>query len=308
MEQTCNLCGSKHSEHLHRISRFKKSFAVHRCTDCGLIFMKPMPTDRQIAEMYSREYFEGSGRSGAFTYTDERKNRRGYLAVNRARIKKISRYAPPPGEFLDVGASFGALLDAAAESGYRTTGMDLSHYAIEHLKTSPHTALYGSPGEAELPEKHYRAVTMIEVIEHLKDPAKALLNIRSAMQDDGVLVIQTANMDGRQAQKAGGDYHYYLPGHLHYFSRNTLSELLCSCGFDVLKVYYPCEFGLLPKLRKSRGDFHSLKDYLRWFKTAAYHLRSKIHFRDFALTSGMVVYAKPSVGNDIRPFAVRDRL
>lgn len=299
MNRCCNLCRGTDTVELYTITRFTRPFTVHRCSGCGLIFTKPMPAPDELAKLYDREYFTGSSKPGAFVYTDERKNPRGYQAVNRARIKKIiSCLGRRSGNFLDVGASFGALLDAAAEAGFRTSALELSPYAVDHLQKSAHRVYTGSPESTRLPEKEFCVITMIELIEHLADPTAALCNIRRAITPDGLLVIQTANMDGRQARRAGSSYHYFLPGHLHYFSRRTLTTMLEKCGFQVKKVYYPCEFGLLPKLQKSRGEFIRARDYLKWFKTASYHLRSKIHPGKFALTSGMVVYAEPSVGYD----------
>jgi SAM-dependent methyltransferase len=138
----------------------------------------------------------------------------------------------------------------------------------------------------------FHIVSMIEVIEHLPDPRAALTELARVMHPEGLLIIQTANMDGLQAKRAGEAYHYFLPGHLVYFSRKTLTRLLLECGFENTAIFYPCEFGLLPKLKKSRGNFKTLPDYRAWFRIAWYHLRSKIHWGDFALTSGMVVYAR----------------
>ena len=98
-------------------------------------------------------------------------------------------------------------------------------------------------------------------------------------------------MDGWQAQKAKERYHYFLPGHLSYFSAQNLSHTLYTIGFSKVKIYYPVDFGLLPKLRKSRGDFSTLKDYVKWFTIALYHLKSKIKWKGQPLTSSMVVYA-----------------
>ena len=67
---------------------------------------------------------------------------------------------------------------------------------------------------------------------------------------------------------------------------------LKGCGFDSIIVFQPVEFGLLPKLKKSRGSFLSPWDYRAWARIAAYHWLSKIHFGDFALTSSMVIYAR----------------
>lgn len=299
MERPCPVCGSAKSGLLWTIDRFDHPFDIHRCHACGLIFMQPLRVSKTLEEMYDETYYTGEAGTGRYTYLDERRNPRGHRAVNRARIRCLIRLHRKlhPAEskrklaFLDVGCSFGALVHEAEAAGCLAHGIDVSDYAVKEgaregldLKKAVPEALpdFGDPLDL---------VSMIEVIEHLPDPKAALCSIARAMRPGGIILIQTANMDGRQAKRAGPSYHYFLPGHLVYFSLRTLGLLLDQAGFRLIRVSYPCEFGLIPKLRKSRGNFTSVLDYRKWITIAWYHLKSKIHWGSFALTSGMVVHA-----------------
>ena len=300
----CILCGSERAAPLWTISRFKRPFDVHRCPACGLIFMHPIPGAEELAGIYSEEYYTASAGEKHYTYLDERKNPRGHRAVNRARLKRALREirktfpSSDPPNFLDVGCSFGALVQEANALGCRGCGIDISAYAAEHAQSEGLDVRRADP--VNIPDfgvqPGFHIVSMIEVIEHLPDPRAALAEIARVMAPEGLLILQTANMDGRQARKAGPEYHYYLPGHLYYFSRKTLTRLLEECGFEKIKAFSPCEFGLLPKLKKSRGTFESARGYLRWFAIAWYHAKSKFHWGNFALTSGMVLYARRKRG------------
>jgi len=262
--------------------------------------MHPIPGPEELAAIYNEEYYTAPAEKERYTYLDERKNPRGHRAVNAARIKRALRFTlfrsvrGSELSFLDIGCSFGALVQEAQAQGCRACGIDISAYAVEYAHSQGLDVRRAAPDaipDFGLPSG-FHIVTMIEVIEHLPDPRAALCEIARVMSPEGLLIIQTANMDGQQAKKAGPNYHYYLPGHLYYFSRKTLTKLLEECGFDRVRVFYPCEFGLLPKLKKSRGTFQSLRDYLAWPRILWYHLKSKIHWGNFALTSGMVVYAR----------------
>lgn len=297
--QACTLCGSEESILLFEIDRFRLPFPIHRCRNCGLIFMKPFFSDQAIADFYNEEYFTGQGGEGAYVYTDERRDRRRFAAVYNARIRRVLRALHTKTgtgmQFLDVGCAFGGLLEAAARQGFSATGMDIAPCALQEVAQRGRQTIAGSPESVALPADRFHAVTMIEVIEHLKAPRHALENILNSLRPGGLLVVQTANMDGMQARRAGAAYHYFLPGHLHYFSRRTLGRLLEEVGFRRLRFFHPCEFGLYPKLVKSRADFKRARDYLRWLRIAWYHSTSKIHWGQFALTSGMVVYARKPV-------------
>jgi len=291
----CDLCGEKNREKAFSITSSVPAFEVSRCPSCGHLFLDPPVTGKALEALYNEEYFTGKA---AFSYTDERQNIAGFRAVADARIRGIlkrSGWKSGKGKkLLDIGCSFGSLLDAAARAGFSTYGLDISRCAVEEVRNKGHAAEQGTPETVSIPGTPLDVATMVEVIEHLASPSKALQKIAAALKPGGLILIQTANMDGRQAVKAGADYHYFLPGHLHYFSRKTLTRLLQQSGYNRIRYHYPCEFGLLPKLRKSRAAFSRRRHYLAWLRIARYHLMSKIHFRNFAFTSGMVITARRS--------------
>ena len=132
---------------------------------------------------------------------------------------------------------------------------------------------------------------MIELLEHEKNPAHAVRESYRLLKKNGLLVIQTANMDGMQARILKDNYAYYMPGHVSYFTKRSLTYILKKAGFRKIKIYFPVEFGLLPKLLKSRYSFKSYFDYLKWLRISYYHFISKIRFGNFAATSSMVIYA-----------------
>ncbi len=283
----CPLCGSAATENHHSIDRAFPTFKVDRCLKCGFIFMNPAFTDAVIRSFYSEDYYTGRA---DYSYVDERKGRRYFDFVYNARIKSIHRYVKS-GSFLDVGASFGGLMKAAS-AYYSPFGIELSPYsseaASEYSGGRVHT---GTLEDCPFEQNFFSVITMIEVIEHIKGPAAAIRSCFSLLRPGGVLVIQTANMAGRQARIEGKAYGYYLPGHLSYFTKSSLSRALKTAGFSRIKVFHPVDFGLIPKLKKSRGSFNSLRDYSAWFRIAFYHLKSKIRFGSFCLTSSMTVYA-----------------
>jgi hypothetical protein len=98
-------------------------------------------------------------------------------------------------------------------------------------------------------------------------------------------------MDALQAKILKEKYAYFMPGHFSYFTKSNLEGLLRRTGFKRIKIFYPVEFGLLPKLLKSRYNFNSYLEYVKWLRIAYYHYISKIRFGNFAATSSMVIYA-----------------
>jgi 2-polyprenyl-3-methyl-5-hydroxy-6-metoxy-1,4-benzoquinol methylase len=283
----CPLCKSGDIKHHYIIKKYKPQFKVDKCTHCGFIFMNPRFKDSVIKKMYNEAYYCGSA---DYSYYDERQALKysKYVWINR--IKKITQYAQN-GNFLDVGCAFGGLLKCASEY-YIPFGIEFSAYSGSHVKSLFGNNIHiGSLSDHPFKSNFFSAITMIELIEHLSDPAAAVSECFRLLKNNGLFVLQTANMNGLQAKLLKDKYAYFMPGHLSYFTKSNLVCLLRRAGFKKIKIFYPVEFGLLPKLLKSRYQFKSCIDYLKWFRIIYYHLISKIRFRDFAVTSSMVIYA-----------------
>ncbi len=285
--EDCPLCGSARINFLYDIEEYQLPFRVDRCSECGFIFQNPRFTDGTINSFYDEEYFKGSA---DYAYHDERKIKEFARHVWKERIKVLHRHVPS-GNFLDIGASFGGLMEEAGKF-YYPYGIELSNFAGSEAKKIPGATVHiGTLTNHPFEGRFFSAITMIEVIEHLPEPVAAVEEAFRLLQKGGVLVIQTANMKGQQAKKLGRDYNYFMPGHISYFSQQNLTELLKKTGFSSVKIFRPVEFGLLPKLLKSRGTFSGIRDYRAWLRITGYHLKSKIHWKNYSTTSSMVLYA-----------------
>ena len=257
-----------------------------KCHQCGLLAIAP---DARIPEdiLYTENYYNGTD---VFSYKDERKQEYYEKFVWNARIKNIKIFKQQ-GNFLDIGSSFGGLLAAAKSSGFNPTGLEVSAFSANYSKNRGIPTIQKNFLAARLPENSFDVVTMIEVLEHLSNPAKVFSKLQKIINKNGLLIIQTANFDAWQAIDQGPDYHYFLPGHYYYYNKDLLTRILKENGFHKFIFYPGVDFGLLPKLLKSRGNFKSVFDYLSWFKIAFYHLKSGIIYKNKPLTSSMVLYA-----------------
>jgi SAM-dependent methyltransferase len=87
---------------------------------------------------------------------------------------------------------------------------------------------------AELPERHFDAIVMADVIEHLADPAGALTRARGLLREGGVLCLVAPDAGSAVARALGARWWSVIPTHVHYFTRVSLARLLRHCGFDVI--------------------------------------------------------------------------
>ncbi|MGC8963822.1 MAG: class I SAM-dependent methyltransferase [Brevinematia bacterium] len=284
----CKVCGS--SDISFYLRSYYYSFDVFRCNSCGIMFRFPLPTKEEITSMYEEGYYSGKN---AYSYVDER-NMKGSQVVWEERVKKlISIYSSEnrfnPRNILDVGCSFGGFLETAKRFGLEPYGVEISEYSANYALSRGLKIYRGHIDEVELPRDHFDIITLVEVIEHLDDPLKTLKKLFYSNSKGGIILIQTANIEGGQSKFFGNKYHYYLPGHLHYFSNKTLRKLLLEVGYKKVLEFYPVEFGLLPKVVKVYLNNKGIVRYLKILKASIYHFLGRIKIGDFALMSSMVM-------------------
>lgn len=314
----CPVCGGNATAFKYTIVRH--GFDVWLCQGCQSEFRHPLP--HKADAFYDEGYYTGTS---AFNYQDERKQEYYHNFVHNARLRTLRRFllglhpnvayghirvqastsASQRPKFLDVGCAFGALVRAAAQS-FEAAGLDVSDYAVRegnklsaglgsnarlyrgdltHLPKDKTARKFFAPGS-------FAAITLIEVAEHLTTPRAALAEAYRLLQPGGVLVIQTANFEGWQAVEDSSDYHYYLPGHLVYYTATGLKQMLAQIGFTEFKEFFPVDFPLWAKWRKAWGDVRKFSDLKRFWYMSLYHLKSKLRRGGRPLTSSYVLYAK----------------
>lgn len=282
----CPLCASNVIRY-HLNIEASPAFSTSICADCGFIFMNPPFSPKTIHSFYQEGYYTGKA---DFAYTDERQTEYFSAYVHRARLKTIARFVPR-GRLLDIGSSFGLFLKAAADR-YEPWGVELSEYAANWAAENVGAHIFHGSFDSFRPEIRYDVITAIEVIEHIADPVAFIEKCCSLLNPNGLLVLQTADMSAWQALSAGARYHYFLPGHLSYFTEQNLTDALIRAGFRTVRAFRPVDFSLIAKLRKSRGGFKKLGDYAAWLRIARYHLAGHFRIHGRHLTSSMVLYAQ----------------
>jgi len=119
-----------------------------------------------------------------------------------------------PTRLLDVGCGGGLAAEALARAGLDVTGIDAAAEVIEAART--HAAGLALPlayraitAEALLAEgESFGAITALEVIEHVADPAAFLATLVDLLEPGGVLCLSTLNRTRRSylMAKFGAEY------------------------------------------------------------------------------------------------------
>jgi SAM-dependent methyltransferase len=228
----CRVCGSEEFR-----SQFREgSHEVRRCVECGFVWVSPRLEDAELLALYNSERYWRSDSPRTVGYGDYRGEARLYLRTFRRRLDRALRDGPHGGRALDVGCGAGYSLEVLAERGFDVHGVEVSETIareaqarlgaervhIGTLDTSPHP-----PGSFEL-------VTMWDVVEHVVDPRALLEHARRLLRPDGLLVLETQNVDSLFARLLGRRWHHYKHDeHLSHFAPASLSRLLQETGLRV---------------------------------------------------------------------------
>jgi len=214
----CSLCGST-----QRSVRFREEpFAVVRCAGCGLVYVTPRVSPESLPDLYDDSYWRSECPSQR-GYGDYLADEPLYLRTFRRRLRALAPHLPPPGRALDVGCAAGFFLKVLHENGWEAIGVE----------PSPVMAC------------HAREVAGFEVYERLEAPSLAagdfdLAALRRAwdlLRPEGVLVLETQNVESRFARLLGRRWqHYKHLEHLYHFSPSTLRELLGRADFEVREI------------------------------------------------------------------------
>lgn len=268
----------------HSTGKFK-DLSIYKCDTCSLQALYPRPDQKNL---YTEDYYNGNSE---YSYIDERNQKKYFSYVWDSRLSNIQKYVKE-GNFLDIGSSFGGFLERAKNFGYNVFGVEISKYASEYANKELGIPTFnGNLFEAKFPDHFFSVITMIEVIEHIENPKLFFYELTRILKPGGLLLLQTANFEGWQAINEGSNYHYYMPGHVYYYSNSNLKNILTQFGFSRFFSYFGVDFSLLAKLKKSRAGFTRILDYLKWFRISYYHILSKFKKKGYPLTSSYVLYA-----------------
>jgi SAM-dependent methyltransferase len=181
--------------------------------------------------------------------------RSGEESFNRGIRKAILRFKRR-GVVLDVGCGTGNFLRCMRESGFAVNGIEPSQMGREYAEPTQKLEIFAGMVEEYLlmnPGRKFDVVTLLNVLEHVRDPREMLLKLRTLMAPDALLAVVVPDArfhallgGARQVLRISDPYWlekskgflsgFKLPDHLSSFGPDTISLLLQRCGFRVVAL------------------------------------------------------------------------
>ncbi len=208
--------------------------ALRRCAECG----------QWVSSCTEHQYIDALARfdNAAGTSPDARSLAR-HAAVSTQRLRKMLAVAGKPAaavRLLDVGCSTGAFLLTARELGCTVEGVEPSADAAATARDAGLNVFTGYLEDARFADATFDAATLIEVLEHLRDPRALLAECRRILKPGGVLLITTPNAASWTAGVMGSRWDgfslYAMGGHVSFFSPRSLRIISGRSGFEVARI------------------------------------------------------------------------
>jgi len=161
-----------------------------------------------------------------------------YNNLNEKQFKTFSSNLTRETKYLEIGCSFGGILNRVANTGVTIChGIEPNRADTQFLlENNKKAKIFNTTFEkAELQSAYYDMVVGIEVLEHVISPRSFLNKCFDVLQENGLLHIEVPNHRDvilSTYKNSGYRGFYYHKAHIHYFTIDSLLLLCRECSFD----------------------------------------------------------------------------
>lgn len=238
----CHLCGSTDREPVIRVPDYETSndglFQVVRCTECGLHYTYPRPTQESLLEhFYPDDYLCYKPMGSAFLHKLR------MLIYNLPRYRALAAVTPTPRpRVLDVGCADGKFLSYLQENtDWEVMGVEPNRNIADLGRARGLNIIDSTLEEAGFEEASFDIVTMSHVIEHVPDPLRTLKEVARMLVPGGILQSEQPDLDA-PARKIFGRrwWGWHQPRHLSHFTQHTLGRAIEEAGLRI-KGRFQCQ-------------------------------------------------------------------
>jgi SAM-dependent methyltransferase len=246
----CILCSSSASALIRSGVRMAQDMQVRRCLNCGLIFLWPSASEKELEEYYDKSYGDDCG--------DPPVPERYRVGLKDAavRIDRLRGLLGPEKEALEIGSDAGSFLSMAKPRLKRIIGVEPNTGCRRWVEGNLGMTVFPRVDDVIAEGGVYDMIFMFHVLEHMTNPVAFLRRIRALLRPQGRVIVEIPSINDALVsvyRLPSFAHFYYQKAHLFYFSKDTLKRAFNSAGLDV-EIW-----GL---------QHYGLSNHLNWFFTA----------------------------------------
>lgn len=241
---SCNFCNKDDTKLLFakkdKLGLSDDDFKVVQCKNCGLVYINPRPSEKEIAKFYPDTYSwkETLTAESKFTKIIRKLEKFYRYHLLNYETSKVVKLAPSKtGRLLDIGCGTGDRLDIFRRFGFDVYGVEISQsaeYAKNHLGLN---VKQGDVFDAAYPDSFFDIITLHNVLEHTHNPQKVITELKRILKKDGIIAIQVPNINCIQYRLFKQRWAAIdVPRDLYYFNIPLLKKILLKENLEVIKV------------------------------------------------------------------------
>lgn len=172
---------------------------------------------------------------------DQEKANRKREKLNKFILSSFSTLSKGDSIF-EIGSANGETAKFMQDSGYNVTASDVATAFIEATKKLNVNTIKFNVLEDEFKQK-YNGMYCWRVFVHFttEDFTKALTNVYSGLEDNGIFIFNVMNrdikdVDGEMVDFAG-EYYMGAERYYHYFSKNLVDDIIKNIGFNIVSFH-----------------------------------------------------------------------
>lgn len=181
---------------------------------------------------------------------------------------------------LDVGCGTGGVLSYFKKNGLHETGLDLGYDNIQYGRTQHDLNLMCGDinhlDEILEVSIKFDFIILEQTLEHFSDPIGMLKVLRKRLNPDGLLYIGVPGFRNIRQQYDGDLLRYIQFPHLVHFTLSSLSSILNSAGFNLIRGTESISAlaQISPKVfRQIQNESQSILDYVTELKSEFWSIR-----------------------------------
>ncbi len=205
-------------------TRYGITLTLFRCNECGFIFAD----EREVADLVSLyERLEDD------EYEKGMENR----SLQMRRITREIREAHPAARtLLDIGAGIGLMVDEARKAGFEAMGIEPSRSLVAAGKRLLGVDLVqGVFPHPAVASRRFDVISLVDVIEHVRDPVGLMRDCGQALSEDGLLAVVTPDVASAAARLMGHRWWHLRLAHVGYFDRRSMAIAARNAGLEIVR-------------------------------------------------------------------------
>jgi len=231
-EKNCLCCGSctwqtiykRPNVYIHtQKGKHKLSLNYAICHNCGYVYQNPRANDNFYKYFYKNQY--------RIAITNEGKNR---LQKKENQFNYIWKFVADNNtkKVFDIGAFNGNFLSFFKKNGWQVDGNDLSQNGCKMAKKLFNIKLHNNDFCDEICQDNSQdLITIIQVLEHIPNPAEMIKKIKRKLKKTGYLFIEVPNLKYASTDNLSDFFGFQ---HISYFEEKSLQQLLTKQGFSLI--------------------------------------------------------------------------